>query len=160
MRMSPILTARLTAALVLTEGLAETMSDASLALHNGSAPSNSVGDQFWCIVGARESYARAIAASKWSGFSCSLSAGDAQRTEKIRAALERARIQVLDTLSQCEPTDDCASIVFGLLEHEVLHHGQMIRYFYANRIRFPEEFARRYNLTQPADSDRVESPSA
>lgn len=155
--MSPILTARLTAALMLTEGLAETMSDASLALHNGSAPSNSIGDQFWCIVGARESYARAIAASKWSGFSCSLSAGDAQRADKVRAALERSRIEALDTISQCEPTDDRASIVFDLLEHEALHHGQLVRYFYTNGIQFPEAFARRYSLAQPADSDRVES---
>jgi hypothetical protein len=158
--MSSILTARLAAAFALTEGLAEVMTDDSLALHNGSAPSNSIDGQFWCVVGARESYARAIAAGTWSGFSCSLSASDAQRADKVRAALERSRTNVLDAISGCEPTDHRDTIAFSLLEHETLHHGQLVRYFYANGIRFPEAFAERYALAQPTASDRVKRPPA
>jgi hypothetical protein len=153
--MTSMLTARLTAALALTGGLAENLTDDSLALHNGSAPSNSIGGQFWCVVGARESYARAIAAGRWSGFSCSLGAGEARRADAVRAALERSRTGVLDALSGGDPADDRAVLVFDLLEHEALHQGQMVRYFYANGIRFPGAFAARYALAQPGGPDRV-----
>lgn len=148
--MNPILTARLTDAMKLTEGLVESISDASLELHNGNAPSNTIGGQFWCVVGARESYARAIAAGKWSGFSCSLGSNDTKRRDKVRAALERSRTEVLDTIARHEPTDDRVAIAIDVLEHEALHQGQLIRYFYANRIAFPEGFAQKYALAQPA----------
>lgn len=151
--MIPFLTARLGSAFALTEGLAGIMTDDALALRNGNAPSNSLGGQFWCVVGARESHARAITAARWSGFSCSLGAGDAQRAAEVRTALSRSGTAVLDAISGCEPTEDRAAIVVDLLEHEALHHGQMIRYFYANGIRFPGAFARRYALDQPAAPD-------
>jgi len=31
--------------------------------------------------------------------------------------------------------------VIDLLEHEVQHHGQLIRYFYANRLPFAARYA-------------------
>ena len=31
-------------------------------------PSNCIGDQFWCLIGARESYIRAIEEGEWQGF--------------------------------------------------------------------------------------------
>ena len=37
-------------------------------------------------------------------------------------------------------------ILFDLEQHEVQHHGQLIRYFYANDLAFPAGFAQRYNL--------------
>jgi hypothetical protein len=38
------------------------------------------------------------------------------------------------------------ALVFDLLEHEVQHHGQFVRYFYANGLAFPDRFASRYAL--------------
>lgn len=38
-------------------------------------------------------------------------------------------------------------ILFGTLEHEALHHGQLIRYLYALDIERPESWKRRYSLT-------------
>ena len=38
--------------------------------------SNTVGAQMWCVVGARESYAKAIENDGWIGFGCSLSGED------------------------------------------------------------------------------------
>ncbi len=35
-------------------------------------PSNSIGAQLWCVVGARESYGRAIEAGEWSAATCAL----------------------------------------------------------------------------------------
>ena len=36
------------------------------------ARSNTIGSQFWCVIGARESYGAAIESGVWRGFSCSL----------------------------------------------------------------------------------------
>lgn len=38
----------------------------------GELPSNTVGAQLWCVVGARESYSRAIEAGRWAGFAIDL----------------------------------------------------------------------------------------
>ena len=32
----------------------------------------SLAEHFWCVVGARESYARAITSGEWQGFACSM----------------------------------------------------------------------------------------
>ena len=36
--------------------------------------------------------------------------------------------------------------LFALLEHEVQHHGQLIRYCYGNKIAFPQSWHDRYTV--------------
>ena len=38
------------------------------------AKSKSLGEHLWCVVGARESYTKALEAGSWQGFACSLQA--------------------------------------------------------------------------------------
>lgn len=147
--MNPVVISRLTDAMLLTDRLVDSIGEPSLDLRNGKAPSNTIGEQFWCVVGARESYARAISAGTWSGFSCSLSASDARRRERLRTTLARARLELLDTVARNELTDERVAIALEVLEHETFHHGQLVRYFYTNAIPFPEAFARKYALAQP-----------
>lgn len=45
------------------------------------------------------------------------------------------------------------NILITLLEHEAQHHGQLIRYFYANGISLSPEFAKRYALEMPRAPD-------
>jgi hypothetical protein len=33
-----------------------------------------------------------------------------------------------------------------LLEHELQHHGQLIRYVYGNKLEFPESWKKRYTV--------------
>ena len=67
-----------------------------LAAKLGDLPSNTVGAQLWCVIGARESYARAIAAGQWSGFSCSLNEpGDPAEVADALARSADAVTQVL-----------------------------------------------------------------
>jgi hypothetical protein len=33
-----------------------------------------------------------------------------------------------------------------LLEHEIQHHGQLIRFVYGNRLSFPESWNQRYTV--------------
>lgn len=141
-----IVLSRLSQALDLTNTLADGLSAEALSSRNGTAPSNTIGGQFWCVVGARESYARAFDAGVWQGFACSLK--DASAPEAVRAALAASRDMVAARIRTTEAgLDDArAAILVDLLEHEAQHHGQLIRYFYANRLPFPAAFARRYAL--------------
>ncbi|MCA9728024.1 MAG: hypothetical protein KC729_10105, partial [Candidatus Eisenbacteria bacterium] len=53
---------RLERAFHLTHDLVSHLDEAALRLDLPDLPSNRLADQLWCIVGARESYAKAIRA--------------------------------------------------------------------------------------------------
>jgi hypothetical protein len=107
--------------------------------------SNTIGAQLWCVIGARESYARAIAAGEWAGFSCSLDApGDPAR---VAAALGSSGSAVTQALRQlADITEAQERLVLDLLEHEAQHHGQLIRYLYALEVEIPASWRARYAL--------------
>lgn len=109
------------------------------------APSNTVGAQFWCLVGARESYARAIEAGAWSAFSCSLTAEGTRQIAAVRAALETSAQAVRQALATTR-TDATDALVLDLLEHEAQHQGQLIRYIYALGLEFPASWKARWAL--------------
>ena len=108
-------------------------------------PSNSIGAQLWCVVGARESYARAIEAGAWAGFTCSLDEpGD---PERVAAALESSAAMVASVLRSEERLNDVQErFVLDLLEHEAQHHGQLIRFLYGLRLPIPASWKDRYAL--------------
>ncbi|HMO54634.1 MAG TPA: hypothetical protein PJ994_09030 [Tepidiformaceae bacterium] len=54
--------------------LAQVLDPALLASRLGELPSNTIGAQLWCVVGARQSYARAARQGSWQGFSSPLRA--------------------------------------------------------------------------------------
>jgi hypothetical protein len=110
-------------------------------------PSNTVGAQLWCVVGARESYARAIEGGEWAGFSCSLSAAEILERESLRAGLSRSAAAVSAALDALEPDDDARGrLALLLLEHEAAHQGQLIRYLYGLRLPIPASWKERYSL--------------
>lgn len=150
--MDKILRGRLQQSMLLTDSLAEALDQASLQHRNGDTPSATIGSQFWCVVGARESYSAGIAAGHWTGFSCSLGRAQAKQPSAVQTALTRSRNAVLDVLTEHADSEGRTTLAFDLLEHESQHQGQLIRYFYTNRIAFPVDFAKRYALQQPANT--------
>ena len=107
--------------------------------------SNTIGAQFWCVVGARESYLRAIEAGSWQGFGSSLK--KVTDAEEVNSKL-RSSGAALQTLRDRDDWSDARQdLLIDLLEHEALHQGQLIRYFYGLGISFPEAFARRWALS-------------
>ena len=136
------LTERVSRALALTDALARAVPEDALASKLPSAKSNALGDQFWCILGARESYLRAAEAGKWVGFGCSLDADGTRQPATLVASLEAAGAKWRAVLQAGAPGD----FALDLLEHEIQHHGQLIRYFYALDLEFPKEFSDRYAL--------------
>ena len=110
------------------------------------ARSNTVGAQLWCVVGARESYTRALEENGWVGFGCSLTADDVQSPERLLEALDASAESFDRVVDGIEWTPERDDLLATLLEHEAQHQGQFIRYVYALGHDFPESWAERWAL--------------
>ncbi|MCL4266217.1 MAG: hypothetical protein KJ069_23630 [Anaerolineae bacterium] len=127
----------------LTHDLVTHLDETALGLDLPKLPSNRMAGQLWCIVGARESYISGIVAGGWKGFSCSLTTPRVKAS--VLAALEATHKDLCD-LNFANLADIQLELAFGLLEHEVQHHGQLIRFVYANNLTFPDSWNRRYTV--------------
>ena len=127
----------------LTYDLVSHLDERSLDLDLPNLPSNRIASQLWCIVGARESYMKAIELGTWAGFSCSLA--EPKRKHSVLAVLE-ATYRQLNGISFIGLTDVQIDLAFHLLEHEVQHHGQLIRFVYGNGLTFPKSWNERYTV--------------
>lgn len=141
--MNEKLKTRLDRAFALTSDLVTHLGEGDLRLDLQNLPSNRISGQLWCIVGARESYTRAIETGGWKGFTCSLTAHDTKQS--VRAALEatQGRLAGVDFAPLTDPQLDYA---WDLLEHELQHHGQLIRFVYGNGLTFPVSWTERYTV--------------
>lgn len=61
------------------------------------------------------------------------------------AALETAHQQI-NAIDFAALTDAQIEFAFNLLEHEIQHHGQLIRFVYGNGLTFPESWHTRYTV--------------
>lgn len=141
--MNQQLKANLDRSFQLTHELTVHLDEKSLSLDLPNLPSNRIAGQLWCIVGARESFTKAIEAGAWKGFSCSLTTPRVKQS--VLAALETTHQHLLD-IDLMDLTDAQVALAFELLEHEVQHHGQLIRFVYANRLTFPDTWTKRYTV--------------
>lgn len=129
----------------LYRDLAGELEREALSSRLAGLPSNTIGAQLWCVVGARESYSRAIPEGGWSGFSCSLS--DPLDAVLVRQSLARSAEAVTAVLDALESFDEArARLLMDLLEHEAQHQGQLIRYLYALGLEIPASWRERYAL--------------
>lgn len=131
MAMNKLLQRRLDLAFKLTHDLVAHLDETSLGLNLSGLPSNRIADQLWCIVGARESYTRAIELGGWQGFSCSLKTP--QVKQAVLGALDATHKRVKE-IDFSALGDAQIGFAFDLLEHELQHHGQLIRFVYGNRL--------------------------
>lgn len=131
----------------LYQDLIDAIDEAWLSSNLGSVPSNTLGEQLWCVVGARESYHAAIAANKWNGFSCSLAT--TTKKQDIAEALRRSAESVTSILGDIDDfSDEQNRLVVDLLEHEAAHHGQLIRYIYVLKLPIPASWKSKYALAE------------
>jgi hypothetical protein len=95
----------------------------------------SLAEHLWCVVGARESYARSIASGKWEGFNCSMTDfSHAAFIEKIRSSAAEASTAIEDV---SEWNKERHELLLALSEHEVMHEGQIIRHLYGTESEIP-----------------------
>jgi hypothetical protein len=130
------LPAHLDGMFAMYEELAAALPDEAFEERLPNIRSNSVGAQLWCVVGARESYARAIAAGEWSGFACSLG-GDTAPV--VRPALGTSAAAAREAVNG-DLDDARADLALSLLEHEAQHAGQLLRYLFALDLEIPERW--------------------
>lgn len=130
------------------DDLVAALPEDGLLLDLPALPSNAIGAQLWCVAGARESYVRGIRAGAWQGFTCGLSAADTKRRDRVGTHLERTESLARECLDDpdIEWTAERERLLVDLLTHEAQHHGQLIRYLYANRLRIPDSWKARYAL--------------
>ena len=111
-------------------------SDENLQLKLEVPKNKSPAEHLWCVVGARESYAGAIEANEWKGFSCSLQQFmQADFSGKLR---ESATVVSSAIGTVGEWTDTRNELLLALYEHEVMHEGQLIRHMYGLGYDIPE----------------------
>ena len=113
-----------------------------------NAASNTIGEQFWCVVGARESYTVAIVRGEWAGFNCSLPGSQTDQKARVVAALDRSAQEFDSVGPNVEWADSRDELLLALLEHEAQHQGQLIRYVYALGYRFPDSWVSRWALSR------------
>ena len=98
----------------------------------------SLAEHLWCVVGARESYAKAIAQGEWSGFACSMQSFD---PPDFRSKLDESAGAVNEAIrSVAAWTAERSSLLATLAEHEVMHEGQIIRHMYALDQELPDSW--------------------
>jgi len=134
---------RMVGAFRLTYDLVSHLDETSFNLDLPNLPSNRIAHQLWCVVGARESYLRAIECGEWKGFSCSLSIPKNKKSVLEALTETENKLHEINFLGLTNVQIDLA---FDLLEHEIQHHGQLIRFVFANGLTFPESWDNRYTL--------------
>jgi len=130
-------------AFLLTKSLVIHLDEQSLVLDLPDLPSNRIAGQLWCMVGARESMLKGIEKGGWQGFSCSLATPRVKQS--VLLALE-GTLRQLESIDFSVFSEKQLTLAFDLLEHEVQHHGQLIRYVYGNGLTFPESWHTRYTV--------------
>jgi hypothetical protein len=131
-------------AYALTTDLIQHLPEEALGQKLGDLPSNTIGEQLWCMIGARESYLQAVVDNEWSDFGCSLS--DTRSKAEVLRALENSENTWFAYLDEHALNENQATFLMELLTHELQHHGQLIRYVYGNRLGFPASWHDRYTV--------------
>ena len=141
--MNKQLKAKLDRSFHLTQDLVSHLDETSLKLDLPNLPSNRIAGQLWCMVGARESYIKGIESGSWQGFSCSLTTPQVKGSVLDVLQATHERMKGIDFTVM---TDAQVELSFDLLEHEVQHHGQLIRFVYGNGLTFPDSWNKRYTV--------------
>ena len=137
---------KLSASLSLLEDLASSFNNGELE-KKLPLPSNQIGQQIWCVIGARESYLKGLMAGSWQGFSCSLNWEQTSDRDTVLKKLKESRSSIEAFISKVSDISvEQQGLLFSLIEHEAQHHGQIIRYLYGLELTIPESWKKRYSL--------------
>jgi hypothetical protein len=137
---------RLDAAFELYDELAASL-DATQLRQSLPVPSNPIGMQLWCVVGARETWARAMQTGTWGPFGCSLASFDETLDPRLVAGALVASASAFRAAALANPADETRTdFKLGLLEHESQHLGQILRYLLGLGIEPPPGWKQRFAL--------------
>jgi hypothetical protein len=110
-------------------------------------PSNPIGMQLWCVVGARETWARAMTTGAWGPFGCSIASFEDSQNPSLVAGALAASASAFQDAALASPTDEIRTdFKLALLEHESQHLGQILRYLLGLGIEPPPGWKKRFAL--------------
>jgi hypothetical protein len=110
-------------------------------------PSNPIGLQLWCVVGARETWARAMTTGTWGPFDCSIASfEDTQDPGLVAGALAASASAFREAALASAPDETRTDFKLALLEHESQHLGQILRYLLGLGIEPPPGWKTRFAL--------------
>jgi len=137
----------------MTYDLLEELEAGDLTLKLNFKRSQNIGYQFWCMLGAQESWISLIESGEWGGFSCSVNSLDDSRViENFRGQMKAADQLLLRTLEEVRLSkefDDGStplSQYMTLVEHESHHQGQLINFIYAHDLAIPKSWEEKWAL--------------
>ena len=127
----------------------DTVPESRLGSRLADLPSDTIGHQLWCVLGARESYPRAAQAGRWQGFTSPVTAEQTTDAAALRSAFVQTAAD-LDAWIAGLAADDEESLryVLALLEHETQHQGQLIHYLYGLGIDRPHTWQQQFALDE------------
>ncbi|NOX50858.1 MAG: hypothetical protein GXP16_10050 [Gammaproteobacteria bacterium] len=96
----------------------------------------SLAEHLWCIVGARESYAKSITTGKWEGFNCSMA--NFSHSAFVGSIRSSAVAVIIAIEGVSDWSDEREDLLLALSEHEVMHEGQIIRHLYGLTKEIPD----------------------
>ena len=144
--MQHLIDTRLEAVFGLYDELAARLDSAQLR-QSLPVPSNPIGLQLWCVVGARETWARALATGTWGPFGCSIASFEDTLDPDLVARALAASASAFRAAALASPADETRiDLRLGLLEHESQHLGQILRYLLGLGIEPPPGWKERFAL--------------
>ena len=112
-----------------------------------------LGSQFRCMLGAQESYLREIERGAWQGFTCSLDTlsnptpTDIARQMRHADAALAAALRTTPLATRLQNGKYVHAIIQRLIEHETLHHGQLINFLFCHHLPIPRSWGQEWALT-------------
>lgn len=147
--MNDLLRRRFTRSNTLYLDLVDALTAELLGSRLADLPSDTVGHQLWCVLGARESYPRAARAGEWQGFTSPVTAEQTTDAAALRAAFVQTSSDVDEWIAGLDAGDEASfTYALALLEHETQHHGQLIRFQYGLGIDRPHSWQQQYALDE------------
>lgn len=114
----------------------------------GSLRSNTIGEQLWCLAGARESYLSAVKLDSEFNWICSFGS-DANSKPEIDQYIKECTEKFISFLKNSENfTKNQQSLLLDFIGHEFQHQGQLIRYLYGNKFPVPNGWREYWHLEQ------------
>jgi hypothetical protein len=105
--------------------------------------SQTLGYQFWCMVGAQESYTKKLQHGFWQGFSSSLGQFKEYTSAIVTDQMQEADAVLahyLSTMSgeqRLQNGQYAYEVVFQIIKHESHHHGQLINFMFCLQLPIP-----------------------
>jgi uncharacterized damage-inducible protein DinB len=129
------------------------LKEEDLSLKLNFERSQTIGYQFWCMLGAQESWLALIESGQWKGFSCSVNSirgGDAlERFKRQMQLADELLLQAMQKADLILPFEDGRtplSHYLKLVEHEAHHQGQLINFIYAFDLPIPKSWEEKWHL--------------